>query len=143
MMISKQKLIILYTIAVVSLLLGALLYLFFRESTYISKWFFEIFPHLKTSSGFFFLKNNFTKYYFADFLWSASFSSWLHIIVLPKPRGSVKCAIFTGIFGLCFEVMQKFDVISGTADFWDVILYNSAGMLISIIYSFKKKEKNK
>ena len=139
---SKTKLTILYAVGIVSLVTGLMLYLIYRETSYVSEFINYLLPLRGLRKVFSFAECEFLKFWIPDFLWALSFSAWLHIALIPDFKGSVLCALIVSLSGTVFEFLQQFDVISGTADFWDIIAYISASMLISIKYLFLK-EKNK
>lgn len=129
----KRILIIYYAVAIVSLLLGLICYLLFREKTYVSEIVNSII-NLKNARNYFkFIENDFFKYYFPDFLWAVSFSCCLHIIFKPKICGSIICTIVIAFIGLLFETLQFLKIINGTGDILDVCLYIFGGFTVNII----------
>ncbi len=139
----NKKFILLTLISICSLLLGTLLYTMLRENTYISI-FIRSIIHIDTtaiSAGF--LNNAFLKYYFPDFLWSLSLAAILHVVIVPSNYGSIICSTLSTLTGICFELFQHIGFISGTGDFLDIFSYALAGLLISILYLYKKGAKNK
>lgn len=90
-------------------------------------------------------ENNFIKYYFVDYLWGLSLSCGLHIIFFPNMKQSIVLTIIVFIFGAVYEALQKSDVISGTGDIADIILYLLAGLCVNLInfILIKKEEKTK
>ena len=139
---SKTKLTILYAVGIVSLVAGLMLYLIYRETAYVTEFMSCLLPLNSLRKTFPFSECEFLKFWIPDFLWAISFSSWMHIVLMPKLKGSLFCFLTVSFIGIAFEFLQQIDVISGTADFWDIVSYVSASMLISIIY-FILKEKNK
>ncbi len=142
----NKKTKLLYFPAVVSLIAGLMIYIIFRENTYISKIFenYIDFSYLRHCARAW--ESNFLKYYFPDFLWALSLDCWMHIIVSPKNRGSLACSAVSGGFGTFYEVLQYTDVVAGTFDFLDIAMYLSATALVSVYYYTlinQKKEKMK
>lgn len=125
-------------LGIVALILGLLIYVLFRENTYISKIVLSILPLNFLKEYFFFLNNKFVKFYFVDYLWAFSFSCWLHIIVKPTRTSSVLCTFIVFFSGLFYELLQYFHVINGTGDIVDILLYLLAGLTVNII---NKKER--
>ena len=142
----NKKTKLLYFPAVVSLIVGLMIYIIFRENTYISKIFenYMDFSYLRHCARA--LESNFLKYYFPDFLWALSLDFWMHIIVSPKSRGSLACSAVSGGFGVFYEVLQYTGVVAGTFDYADIVMYLSATLLVSAYYCTlisQKKEKRK
>ncbi len=134
MMTSKQKLTILYLLTSGSLVFGLILYVVFREHTFVAQFVEKAVPltffRIKIKS----LENDVMKFYLPDFLWSFSFSGCLHLVTIPNIRGSFVCGLSAGCFGILFEVLQHFCVVNGTADIMDAVLYLLAGVLFSTMY---------
>ena len=143
---AKHKKTILYFVALVSIFIGAILYIVYRENTYISK-VAEYFVDTNALRNLLPIKENkVILYYLPDFLWAFSLSAWLHIILKPQMIGSLLCAFFSGVYGAAYELLQYYELIKGTGDVVDIILYFSGGIVLSILYRFlslKEKEKVK
>ena len=127
------------TIGGIALLLGGAIYIFLRPSTYIARLIPE-YSWLKT------LREqlqwqwlNFLRFYFADYLWAFSLCCGLHLLFQPKRIGSFLCAGITATYGAVLEFLQFFNIISGTGDVWDILMFILAGLTAVIIN--KKKEK--
>ncbi|MBQ8740572.1 MAG: hypothetical protein IJY79_03355 [Clostridia bacterium] len=90
-------------------------------------------------------ENDFIKYYLADYLWCLSLSCGLHIIFLPDMKKSIVLTIISFIFGIAYECLQKFNIINGTGDKIDIILYLLAALTVNLInfILIKKEEKTK
>lgn len=132
-------------ISMCSLVIGLLIYLIFRENTYISKF---VLSHINISllrDAFYPIENNFLKYYFVDYLWGLSLSCGLHVILLPKIKQSFNITIVVFIIGALYEGFQKIDIIGGTGDITDMFLYLLAGLTVNLInfILIKKEEKKK
>lgn len=128
-----------------SLIIGLFIYLIFRENTYVAK-FVSTQINLDFLRDLFLpLENDFIKYYLVDYLWGLSLNCGLHIIFFPNMKKSVVLTIVTFIFGTVYEGLQKFDIISGTGDIADIILYLLAGLTVNLInfILIKKEEKTK
>ena len=138
---SSNKLTIYFFITIVSLLTGFIIYLLFRENTYISR-FIENFVDLSAVRKWCKpLESDFLKYYFPDYLWSLSLTSALHMIYNHKKLESWICSLSTLILGCVYELLQYLDLISGTGDFVDVLLYLLGGFTINVIAMKRRKEK--
>ncbi len=130
----KKESIYYILVAFISLFMGFLLYVLFRPTTYISSYIFTYFPMLRTNYAFLFPRMRYFTYYLADFLWALSLSCGLHAIFLPKKRGSLYCTITVFLLGSSYELLQHLDVISGTGDIADIMLYVLGSGAVNIIY---------
>ncbi len=129
----NNKIKALYIIGVFSLIIGLIIYLIFREQTYISKSLSKFFPLKRVREV---LKNfniNFVKFYLPDYLWALSLNCGLNIIFKPRRIGSVICAVTVFIIGILYEIFQYLGLIIGTGDIIDIILYLLAGITVNII----------
>ncbi len=125
----------------ISLALGGVLYLLFRENTYITA-FFEgnsLLQNMRMALGF--LENEFLKFYFPDFLWAFSLCFGLCLIFDPQPQGIIVCSVIPFIYGVIWEVLQKQGIIKGTGDMADVIMYLAASSF-AVILCLKRRNKN-
>ena len=131
--------VIYFFITIVSLLTGFIIYLLFRENTYISRFidnFVDLSAVRKCCKP---LESDFLKYYFPDYLWALSLTSALHMIFSPKKSESWFCSLTTLLLGCAYELLQFFNLISGTGDFVDVLLYLFGGFTINAIAIKKEK----
>lgn len=141
----RKKNIIFGCVGFGSLIIGLFIYLIFRENTYVAK-FVSVHINIDFLRDLFLpFENNFIKYYFVDYLWGLSLSCGLHIIFFPNMKHSIVLTIIVFIFGAVYEALQKSDVISGTGDIADIILYLLAGFCVNLInfILIKKEEKTK
>lgn len=125
------------------LLLGLALYLCFRPDTYISQLFYQVLGLSPVSvtrlPGWLlaFLQN-----FACDMLWAYALTCCVYLIwggrLLPV---GLLCVGFSA----AMELLQYFGVISGTFDFWDILLQSCATALaaLSIKAFFKPKENEK
>lgn len=135
----NKKLIRFYIVGGAALLLGGLIYLVLRPGTYVARLFPE-YSWLKALRGQLQWQGlDFLRFYFADYLWALSLCCGLHILFHPKRKGSLLCAGITVIYGAGLELLQFFNCISGTGDFWDVIMFILAGLTATIINEKKEK----
>ena len=143
MLIFRKKNIIFGCVGFGSLIIGLFIYLIFRENTYVAK-FVSAMVNLKFLREVFLpFENDFIKYYLADYLWCLSLSCGLHIIFLPDMKKSIVLTIISFIFGIAYECLQKFNIINGTVDKIDIILYLLASLTVNLInfILIKKEEK--
>ncbi len=133
MKITKIKNLLFLSIGVISLILGLMIYLLFRENTNISQMIYRFIDLTEIRSILSWLENDFLKYYFVDYLWALSLSCWLHLIFLPKMKGSFVCSITVVFLGVLFETLQFTKLVNGTGDILDVISYLLAVLTVNII----------
>ena len=98
-------------IGVISLCIGLLIYLFFRENTYIAELVENVIDLSKLRSKMRFLGNDFIKYYLVDYLWALSLCSGLHIIFKPSIKNSI---ILVGYFVVFFLFSKIIVFVSGS-----------------------------
>lgn len=126
------------TAAIVS---GALFYLFFRDNSYFTVLMNGIMPLERIRILFADISFDFIQFYLPDLLWAFSFGCGLLVIFDPNIKGCIVCALTSALYGAGWELMQYFDVISGTGDMCDVIMYLAAGIIL-IFICLKRSRKN-
>ena len=130
-------------LSIASLLTGGMLYTLFRETTYIGKAFTHFQPIVTLRCLLSQLESNFLKFYFPDFLWGFSLGCGLQAILSPGKHNNLLCGFGVLLCGTVWECMQAFGIVSGTADFWDVVSYCLAGALcITLNLKERKYEKD-
>lgn len=120
-------------LCVLALLFGAGIYALLRENTYVSIWINNL---VDLSSGRYFCKsysNVFVKYYLPDFLWALGLCSGLNVVFENELKNIVLSGVLTLISGLIWELMQLLDIVSGTGDIIDILLYLSASIIVVMI----------
>lgn len=135
---SKRRLNIL--LGIIALIFGSLLYILFRENTYIAKAFgsFDIIVQMREILSPY--ATNFLMFYFPDFLWAFSFCCGLCAIFTPRISGTIICGCMVLFIGCGWEGMQYWKIIGGTGDVLDIIAYLLAG-IANIIINLKEREK--
>ena len=123
-----------------SLTLGGLLYILFRENSYIASFVNGFTLVSKIRQIFRFCACDFLKYYFPDFLWGFSLCCGLMAIYVPAKRGMVICGLAAFLFGCLWELAQYLGIVSGTGDALDMIMYLTAG-LAGIFINLKERVK--
>lgn len=120
-------------VGTVSLLLGCLFYICFRETTYVALAFgkMALVADLQQIGRSY--SCHFVRYYFPDFLWGLSLGCFLQAIHLPNKWGCVSCSAVVCFLGIFWEVLQHTKIVSGTGDLLDVLMYLSAGFCVAII----------
>ena len=127
-------------ISITSLLTGFSVYLIFRTNTYVSLLFTDFYFIIKIREIFSKTDSIFLNCYFADFLWALSLCSSLHSIFLPKTKGSLVCSIIVVIFGSFYELLQHLNILNGTGDVYDILMYTIAALTVNVINNFFKGE---
>ena len=122
-------------ITVVALLAGGFLYILFQENTYIA----QLFQHSNTIS---FLRQSISNdkwmwisFYLPDFLWGFALTCALIAVFMPTPKGVVLCGVAAALCGLSWELLQVSQLVRGTGDWWDVMMYflaSTTGILINL-----------
>ena len=127
---SMRKRIFWLSHCIVSLAFGAVLYLVFRESTYlhtilrcsVTEW-----------ANVTFIGSDIVRYFLPDFLWAYSLCCGLYGIALPTEKKlwlPPLCVVGLGIIWECF---QWFGVVKGTGDVLDVLSYGLATAVVVYI----------
>ena len=133
---NKRPIWILYS--VLSLGAGALLYGLYRQDTHIGKF-------IGTVLGTPFPVNNiFSKlaaWFLPDYLWMFSLTCTLFAVMLPAEKGVLFWCCLAFFSGVLWEVMQWWDIVSGTADLWDILVYSIAVFSAAIIKVMSNKER--
>lgn len=122
-------------IAVLALVAGGLIYILLRENTYIA----QLFHHNKMIS---FLRQTipidkwmWISFYLPDFLWGLALTCALIAVFMPTPKGVVLCGVAAALCGLSWELLQVSQLVRGTGDWWDVMMYflaSTTGILINL-----------
>ena len=123
----------------ISLVAGFLLYVFFRQNTYIAQFVLSYFPALRSDYASRFPQIRHLSYYLADYLWAFSLSCGLHAIFLPGKSGTFCCTLAVSLLGIIYEILQCVRIISGTGDITDILLYVLAGCTVNIIYLLRRE----
>jgi hypothetical protein len=123
-----------------TLLLGTILYILFRKTTYVSIIFQNIRWVNSISNSLECIDNDFLKYYLPDFLWALSLCCGFQVIYTPGIKGNVICGVIAVVFGGVWEILQHAKIVSGTGDFVDVLMYLLAGT-ICVILNLKERDK--
>lgn len=131
-------------LGLVSIFIGLFVYVFFRPNSIVSI-LLENFIIVKEISLPFKSQiiNNFILFLFPDFLWAFSLNSFLHSIHLPGIKKSIALALVTFSFGVIWELMQYFDILSGTGDILDIFMYLAAATAVVIINVKRRKKHEK
>ena len=118
--------------AVISLIIGGILYLFLREGTYINM----LFPFVEKLEAESIYGINFLRFYFPDWLWSYSLTFTIALFY----DGKIKILVPV-LLGFFFELFQVLKIVNGTFDFVDIVMYISACLCAEVIINIIKRRK--
>lgn len=128
-------------LSILALVIGCMLYVWFRPNTYISRILGRVTnaalalplcpPYI----------NDLCRFYLPDFLWAFSLSCGLIAIHNPGIKGVMICALSAFLLGAVWELLQHLGAVSGTADIHDAIMYLLASTLCIIFNVKEKKQK--
>lgn len=122
----------------ISLFLGGILYVLFRENTYIFQ-IAEKIPFVHILRVWLNpIRCDFLSYYLPDLIWAFSLASGLQTVFPADVRDSLLCGIFAFLCGAVWEVLQFCHIISGTGDLLDIALY-FCGSALSTILNLKER----
>jgi len=119
-------------ICLVSLFLGALLYICFRNHTYLSILVDKAIPLASLQTYLRPYRNDFLMFYLPDFLWGLSLGCALEAINLP-PKGVMPSGAIAFLCGCIWELGQHLGFVNGTADPLDALMYFTAGLVTTIV----------
>ncbi|MBP3330420.1 MAG: hypothetical protein J6L89_06260 [Clostridia bacterium] len=115
---------------VVPLILGLIIYVFMKNGTYINTF-------LKTESDYYpeSILGVFIVNWFCDFLWAYALLFLLYFVLFPFQNRIAISSVMTFVLGTILEILQKFDVLTGTFDWWDIVIETIA-VIVSVINLF-------
>jgi len=118
--------------------LGGSIYLFLRESTYFSEFVlkYDRLFIVETIRNHISILNNWfiklLKYNMVDGLWVYSLLWTIYLFVVKKTLASLVIVCFFSLaFGVLIEILQFYNIIKGTFDIFDILIY-----LLSVIFAF-------
>lgn len=120
-----------------AILLGGAIYILLRRTTIVVMLFGRIPAIGVLQDELVKFHSSFLQYYFVDFLWCFSLSTGLIALHLPK-KGVIFCAATAFGWGCLWEVLQLFQVVSGTADWCDIGMYFLASVS-SILVNLRRE----
>lgn len=125
----------------VSLMVGLMMYILFRPTSIIAKpfaqcdWIAQLCTYLHPYSG------ELMRFHIPDFLWAFSLSCGLQVVfVISKTVEILSCALTAFACGVIWEILQYAGVVSGTADWLDILMYFLA-VFASILINLKERMK--
>ena len=119
--------------SIIALIAGGLIYMFFRPDTHIGNIFHQQNLAQLIPIG------NFGRFHLPDFLWGLSLSCCLVAVNNPQFKGVILCSAISFLCGCIWELLQYLEIIRGTGDLYDVIMYFLSSALC-IIINLKEKE---
>lgn len=122
----RKKKITLFSVSVILLLLGLLLYLLLNREVYVSKMLLRVIPIWSINKETVIVK--ILKGYGADMLWSASFTMIIQFIVW-FPKKKLALLLFCSLLGIAYEIIQYYGFTTGVSDIRDVIVYIFGSLL--------------
>ena len=127
-------------ISIASLLAGGILYVLFRENSYLGKLFAQCTVIIRLKALTSPLDSDLSKFHLPDFLWGLSLGCSLQAALGMKGYGILICGFVPFLCGALWECMQFFGIIPGTGDYWDIVSYFLAGAICIIINLKERKE---
>lgn len=122
----------------IPLFLGTVLYIAFRQDTYIARWFYRIF-HIE-----FLIEANenicvkFIQNYMCDMLWA--YALMMALWLASGKTMLYRVGMMTFLFTMLVECLQIIELMKGTFDVWDILL---EGIAISIAtFAIERIEKD-
>ena len=129
-----KKILFLISNAFVPLLLGLAIYVFMKNGTYINSFLGDEFNYSpKTVLGIFIAN------WFCDFLWSYALVFALYLVLSPFKNNLIFSCVTSALLGLILELLQGTNILSGTFDWWDIIIEIVA--VIIALLNLKKTNK--
>ena len=123
-----------------SLAIGGTIYIVCKPDSHISNLFDNVYIIEILRDSFSKINCSILYFYVPDFLWGFSLTCGLVAILTNKYIDIFICGFIALICGVIWEVLQYFNIASGTFDFLDILMYLSAAIVVVIfnLRSFKK-----
>lgn len=117
---------------IAALSIGVLLYMLFRPETYIASMLLRLIPLRSCCSTDSFL-GLVCGCYLPDFLWGFSLSCGLCALFPLKTKNVICCCLVSFLWGLMWETGQLLEVVRGTADLFDALVYLLAAYVCKLL----------
>ena len=131
-----KKILFLISNAFVPLLLGLAIYVFMKNGTYINSFLGVEFNYSpKTVLGIFIAN------WFCDFLWSYALVFALYLVLSPFKNNLIFSCVTSALLGLILELLQGTNILSGTFDWWDIII-EIVAVIIALLILKKTNKKD-
>ena len=126
----------------VALIIGGAMYVLFRENTYVAEAINSVCDIDWMRSLLSCFKSDFAMYYLPDFLWAFSMCTGLLSIFSVTKIRLIIIAFVTVLAGALWEALQYADIVRGTGDVIDILLYLAASIIAVVInYYFIRRTK--
>lgn len=113
---------------IVPLISGLAIYIFMKSGTFINTFSGVDFHYIpKTVFGLFIVN------WFCDFLWAYALVFALYTVLSPFKSKLLFSCVISALLGLILEIMQGVNILSGTFDWWDIIIEFVAIVTATII----------
>ena len=123
----------------VALICGMFLYLLFRQGTYLHS--FLCIPADNPLACISFTGDQFIRYYLPDFLWGYSLCCGILAIIMPQQhKHTIMIVLIVSALGCAWELLQYCNIVKGTGDMIDCMLYITAACLAGCINIFKGRD---
>ena len=137
MKMTTKKRCLFLLVSVTTLIIGGVLYLFFRKESYIGQLLPTLTVALPVGPW-----SEFILYWVPDYLWGVSLAAALFAVLLPSGIWTWCWCGVVACYGAVWEGLQLWKIVSGTADWWDVLSYIAAALTVVIInFSMCKERK--
>ncbi len=125
----------------VSLAIGGIMYVLFRENSYIARIFDGIYLVEQAREVLSVPCTRFLSCYIPDYLWGYSLCCMLVVIAARDMKTAILCAIATMTVGTAWEVLQFLNIVGNTGDICDIIIYLLAALTVLLIFIKRRKGK--
>ncbi len=132
---NKKTIFVVFNV-IVPLFLGLMIYLFMKRGTYINSFLGVDFHYNpKTVIGIFIVN------WFCDFLWSYALVFALYFVLSPFKNKLLFSCLISTLLGFTLEFLQGANILSGTFDWWDIVI-EFIGIFVAtlIINKLNKKD---
>ena len=116
-------------VGISALIFGAFIYIFVRVDTHISKIVCDFFGISIANQVPILCNWDFVRYYLPDALWAFSLASFVQVILSEFAYSKIISGLIAISCGVAWEFFQLLNVVSGTGDLMDVLMYLLAGLL--------------
>ena len=110
-------------LCIISLFIGGLYYIFFKSNTVLENILSKHIDVIPMNADLPIISSQFFKCYFCDFLWAFSLQCGLCALLLPTKKGLFQLCLIVTVIGINWEILQYANIINGTGDFTDIIIY--------------------
>lgn len=128
---------------ILPLLFGGIIYILFKENTYINKCFDMLF-HFDLAE--IVIKNRYVYLvlicWLSDILWSYSLTFASDLVLFQYKNHNIISLIISSLFSILIEVLQYLNVIAGTFDWLDILFELLAIFIAFLIITNVKESQN-